>query len=151
MVKGKRGAEESNIIIFIILALVVAGLVIFFSWGFFSTGSRLIEGNDPSVTVAVESCKAEMKMNNNAYCDSAKYVKIKGGGEMVVSCEYINNNIRKNSMNESFSDGIVPSCTNNFVNDQCKLIKDSGVTDEEYKKIRVNGDKCSEKSPFEKE
>ncbi len=150
MVKGKRGAEESNIIIFIILALVVAGLVIFFSWNFFSTGSRLIDGNDPSVLMAVETCNVEIKMNTNAYCDSTKYVKIKGGGEMIVNCQYINENIRRGSMNESL-DGNIPLCTNDFVTEQCNLIKSSGAMENEYNKIRVNGEKCSEKSPFEKE
>ncbi len=94
---NKKGAEESNVIIFIILALVVAGLVIYFSWGFFNTGSRLVNGNDPSVTFAVESCKYEVGRDKDSYCTSDHSVKIKGGGEMIVSCKFIDTDIRKNS------------------------------------------------------
>ncbi len=142
MVKEKRGAEESNVIIFIILALVVAGLVIYFSWGFFNTGSRLIDGNDPSVTFAVESCKAEIRLDSNAYCNSAKSVKIKGGGEMIVSCHYINMNIRKNSLNET--QGVAGKVCNQtqFRIDQCDLINKTGITETELKKVRVNGEPC---------
>ncbi len=143
MVRGKKGAEESNVIIFIILALVVAGLVIYFSWNFFETGSKLIDGGDPSVTIAVESCKIEMAQQPDAYCNSAKVVKIKGGGEMIVNCEYLDTTIRKGFTNEI--QGVnVNACTSPFFNvTQCTLIK-STTSEAEANKTIVNGAKCSD-------
>ena len=49
MVRGKKGAQESGgAVIMLILVLAVAGIVLFFVWGFFQQGSDLIDGNDPS-------------------------------------------------------------------------------------------------------
>jgi hypothetical protein len=142
-VRGKKGAEESNVIIFIILALVVAGLVVYFSWEFFGTGVRLVDGNDPSVTIAIESCKAEMGIQPSAYCDSAKSVKIKGGGEMIVSCEYLNSAVIKGSLNDVA--GKPSSCPATFVRTQCGLILRSETDKGILENTIVNGDKCSTK------
>lgn len=138
---NKKGAEESNVIIFIILALVVVGLIIWFSYSFFSKGTNLIDGNDPSVTVAIESCKAEMKLQDSAYCNSAKSIKIKGGNEMIVSCHYLNSEVRRGSIKESYTSS---SCSNrDFVNAQCGLIEKSGVLEKDLKKVYVNGVRCT--------
>jgi hypothetical protein len=139
---GKKGAQEMNMIIFIILALIVAGLVIWFSYGFFGTGTRLIDGNDPSVQIAIESCKAEMRIQESAYCNSAKTVKIKGGEEMIVNCEFLNENIQKGFIEESGLNK--PDCEiDDFIKNQCSLINQT--TDElTANKTRISGKSCSD-------
>ncbi len=142
MLNRKKGAEESNVIIFIILALIVAGLVIYFSWGFFSKGGDILK-NDQTVTLSIESCKAEISIQPEAYCDSAKFVKIQGGGEMIVNCEFLNTKVQIGSLNESIvglSDN-QKNCTT-FNANQCKLIQTSGVLKSDLEKTRINGVKC---------
>ena len=152
-INRKKGAEESNVIIFIILALAVAGLVIYFSWNFFGTGTRLIDGNDPSVEAALQACKVEIARSASALCSSAKTIKIRGGGEMIVNCIFINNSVRSGELNQVIA--TLPErsrgCTNNFVADQCKLIEMTGVSESDLKKIIVNGERCSVSSTAEAE
>jgi hypothetical protein len=140
MLVKKKGAQESNMIIFIILALVVAGLVIWFSYGFFGTGTRLIDGNDPSVQIAIESCKAEMRIQESAYCNSAKTVKIRGGGEMIVNCKFLDGMqpfVEEAGLNK-------PDCEmDDFIKSQCRLINQT--TDElTANKTRISGKSCSD-------
>jgi hypothetical protein len=146
MVKlNKKAAEESNVIIFIILALIVVGLVIWFSYGFFSTGTRLIDGNDPSVELALQSCKYEIERNPSALCNASRSVKIRGGGEMIVSCFYINKNIRPGALDEVIEKLTDPQKTcsdSGFIKSQCGLIKMSGVEGKAYEDSLVNGVKC---------
>ncbi len=85
----KKGAEESNVIIFIILALVVAGLVIWFSYGFFSRGSDILDATDPVVQSALQSCKAELSINSGAWCTSIKYVPY-AKSKQYMTCDYLN-------------------------------------------------------------
>lgn len=140
----KKGAEESNVIIFVILALVVAGLVIYFAWNFFNVGTSLIDGNDPSVTAAVESCKIEIGIQPDAYCNSAKFVKIQGGGEMIVNCEYLNNSVRKGFIEAASLS--VTACTGTpaFNLSQCNLIKSTTDNQVTVNNTIVNGAKCSD-------
>jgi hypothetical protein len=148
-IKNKKAAEESNMIIFIILALIVAGLVIWFSYGFFGTGTRLIDGNDPSVDIALQSCKVEIARSASALCSSPKTIKIRGGGEMIINCVFLNNSVRSGELNQVIA--TLPEgsrdCTNNFFVEQCKLIEDSGVSKSDLEKIIVNGVRCKVSSP----
>jgi hypothetical protein len=148
-IKSKKGAEESNMIIFIILALIVVGLVVWFSYGFFGTGIRLIDGNDPSVDIALQSCKVEIVRSASALCSSPKTIKIRGGGEMIVNCEFLNNSVRSGELNQVIATlpENVRGCKNKFIEEQCKLIEDSGVSGSDLKKIIVNGVRCSVSSP----
>lgn len=89
MLKGKKGAEESNVIIFIVLALIVAGLVIFFSWNFFSKGTAILDATDPVVQSALQACKAEAAINEGSWCNSIKYVPY-ADSKQYVTCFYLN-------------------------------------------------------------
>jgi hypothetical protein len=130
-------------IIFIILALVVAGLVIWFSYGFFGTGTRLIDGSDPSVEIAIESCKAEMRIQPDAYCNSAKSIKIRGGGEMIVNCEFLDTKVRPGFIAEAGLQTSTCLGPRFFNQTQCGLIN-STKDERTANNTIINGVKCSE-------
>lgn len=135
MVKGKRGAEESNIIVFIILALVVAGLVIFFSWNFFEKGGAILVATDPVVQSALKFCEAEKNMmNENSWCTTIKYVPY-AKQKQYVTCDYLNSMTGK-----TIED--VPSCNNAEVDkvleDYCLGLGKNPGSLKEY----INGKLC---------
>jgi hypothetical protein len=146
----KKGAESATMIIWIIVALAAAGLLIWFNYVFFGTAGRLVDGNDPSVTMAIESCKAEMKVQPTAYCESDKIVSVKRGGDMIVSCHYLDQTIRKDAMKDAVEN--LPANAKNcdatdFIIAQCSKIQNTGVSDNELSKIYVNGKKCFDVMP----
>jgi hypothetical protein len=141
--ENKKGAEESNMIIFIILALVVAGLVIFFSWGFFSKGSDILDGTDPVIQTALQSCKVEMSINKDSWCTGVKYVPY-ARAKQYMTCDYLNNQTGKTiketpecnlaKVNEAISNYCIglyrssPSSLNEFINGQECTIESRDAT-----------------------
>ncbi|MEM4605635.1 MAG: hypothetical protein QW103_01185 [Candidatus Pacearchaeota archaeon] len=149
MLRNKKGAEESNVIIFIILALVVAGLVVYFSWKFFGTAGNIVDAGDPTVTIAVEACRLEIQRQAISYCNSEKRVNLKAGGEMIVSCYYIDNNIKKGAVSEGIEDKIIDKkCENegnrqeeDFMSRVCQRAL-SSMNFRDAENFMVNGQKC---------
>ncbi|MEM4181722.1 MAG: hypothetical protein QXX68_01025 [Candidatus Pacearchaeota archaeon] len=146
MSKNKKGAEESNVIIFIILALVVAGTVVFFSWKFFSTAGNLVDASDPTVTVAVESCRLEIQRQQASYCNSEKKVNLKAGGEMIVSCHYIDEFIKKGAVSEGLEiSQNAKDCGDetDFKKRVCSRVNSTSYNQEKsLKETFVNGERC---------
>lgn len=144
MVKGKRGAEESNIIIFIILALVVAGLVIFFSWNFFSKGSDMIDINDFVTKAAIQSCQLEINSGGlEGYCYTPKTIKLKDGKTQIVNCKFIEVALKGGLTNFTGTEGIGTCKDEDFIKAQCRLFnmtQGETVTN----KTRINNRLCSE-------
>jgi|GEM_PF-6206505 len=144
--RKKRGAEESNLIIFIILALFVGGLVIYFSWKFFTTAGATVDAADPTVTVAVETCRLEIQRQEASYCSSEKRVKLKSGGEMSVNCWYIDTNIRKGAVLEGLEQFVKKTnCETEketFIGNICSRVFASEPKLKDAENYMVNGEKC---------
>jgi hypothetical protein len=132
----KKGAEESNVIIFIILALVVAGLVIWFSYGFFGRGTAILDATDPVVQSALQACKAEMSISQAAWCTSIKYVPY-AKQKQYVTCDYLNDRTGK-TIEGTPNCGLVEEAVEGVKRNYCaELAKAPGT----LKEI-INGEVC---------
>ncbi len=139
---NKKGAEESNMIIFIILALVVVGLVIWFTFGFFNKGTDLLDMNDLVTIGAVQSCQQEINLNQlDGYCYSPKEIKMKDGSKRTVNCWFIERNFKESNFTGV---GTLGTCNpSKFVGAQCYLLNIT-VGEAETNNTYVNSEKCKD-------
>lgn len=127
----KRGAEETNALIWVVLALLVVGVFALFYFKVYSQANSALNLSPSDRTLAIQVCKASSSLDNTVYCGDFK--KLDSG---YYSCYALAEMLPAEDVSEWKKAGA--ACSDDYPRNKCKELNQT----QGFKKAVVNGKDC---------